>query len=149
MLNKSIIMGRLCANPELKYTQSQIPVVTFNVAVDRDYTGEDKQREADFITVVAWRSTAEFISRNFAKGAMIIVEGRIQTRSWTDQQHKKRKETEIVADNVYFGGSSKRDNGTQDAANPIGYNSADFAPGTSNLSPADFVPYEDDDSPIF
>ncbi len=107
MLNRAVMMGRLCADPELRHTQSQIPVCSFRIAVDRDYT-KDKEKETDFFDVVAWRATAEFISKYFSKGRMIVVDGRMQTRPWTDKEGNKRVTTELVADNAYFG-DSKRD----------------------------------------
>lgn len=108
MLNQIILMGRLTRDPELRYTQSQIPVASFSVAVDRDFVGRDVgERQTDFIDVVAWRGTAEFISRNFAKGRMIIVDGRLQVRQYTDKDGNKRRSAEVVADNVYFGDSKK------------------------------------------
>lgn len=101
MLNHITIMGRLTRDPELRYTQSQIPVASFTLAVDRDGSKEDKQ--TDFIDCVAWRQTAEFVSKYFAKGSMAVVSGRLQIRDWTDRDGSKRKTAEIVADNVYFG----------------------------------------------
>lgn len=99
MLNKIIIMGRLTRDPELRSTQSGTPVASFTVACDRDM-GE---HETDFIDCVAWRSTAEFVSRNFHKGSMAVVSGRLQLRDWTDRDGNKRRSAEIVADSVYFG----------------------------------------------
>jgi len=113
MLNKAIIMGRLTRDPELKYTQSQLPVVSFSVAVDRDFVRQGEQRETDFINVVAWRSTAEFISKWFHKGSMIVVEGKLQTRKWQDKYEQKRTELEIIADNVWFGESKRSDDGAE------------------------------------
>lgn len=99
--NKVILMGRLTADPELKETQGGATVTSFNIAVDRRYTkGEDKQ--ADFITIVAWRQSAEFICKYFGKGSAILIDGELQTRSWTDQQGQKRYATEVVAHEVYF-----------------------------------------------
>lgn len=105
MLNKVVIMGRLTRDPEIKYTQSQLPVVTISVAVDRDYAKQSEQRETDFLTVVAWRNTAEFIAKWFHKGSMIVVDGKLQTRKWQDKFEQKRTEIEILADNVWFGES--------------------------------------------
>ena len=104
MLNRVNIMGRLTQDPELRYTQNQTPVVTFSIACERDYKS-GSEKETDFITIVAWRSTAEFISKYFAKGKMIIVSGRLQIRPWEDSDGKKRKSAEVVADSVYFGDS--------------------------------------------
>ena len=118
MLNRAIIMGRITRDPELKYTQSQIPVVSFSVAVDRDFVKQGEQREADFINVTAWRSTAEFIAKWFQKGSMIVVDGKLQTRKWEDKHEQKRTEVEIVADNVYFGESKRSDNTAGTATAP-------------------------------
>ena len=109
MLNRIIIMGRLARDPELRRTQAGVPVTSFRLAVDRDFkdktTGE---RGTDWIDVVAWRQTGEFVSRYFTKGRMAVVEGRLQMRDWTDKEGNKRTSAEVVADNVYFG-DSRRD----------------------------------------
>ena len=108
MLNRVIIMGRLGRNPELKTTQSGVSFVNFSIACDRDYKPETGDRETDWINITAWRGTAEFVSKYFQKGRMAIVEGRLQTREWTDKDGNKRVAVEILADHVYFG-DSKRD----------------------------------------
>jgi len=105
MLNHITIMGRLARDPELRYTQSQIPVASFTVAVDRDFAGEGQQREADFIDCVAWRQGGEFVSKYFQKGSLIVVDGRLQSRKWTDKDGNKRVSWEILSDRTYFGGS--------------------------------------------
>ncbi len=102
MLNTVALMGRLTADPELRHTPNNIAVTTFTVAVNRSYVKQGAERQADFIDVVAWRHTAEFICRYFKKGQMIAVQGSIQTRSYVDKEEKKRKAVEIVADSVYF-----------------------------------------------
>ena len=107
MLNKIFVMGRLTADPELRRTQSGTPVASFTVAVDRDFKGQNGDKETDFIPVVAWRQIGEFVSRYFTKGRMAVVEGRLQNRSWTDRDGNKRTTSEIVADQVYFGDSKK------------------------------------------
>lgn len=107
MLNKIFVMGRLTADPELRRTQSGTSVASFTVAVDRDFKGHNGEKETDFIPVVAWRQTGEFVSRYFTKGRMAVVEGRLQNRSWTDRDGNKRTTSEIVADQVYFGDSKK------------------------------------------
>lgn len=104
MLNRAILMGRLVADPELRQTPNGISVVSFTIAIDRNYS-KDRERQADFVDIVAWRRTAEFVSRYFSKGKMIIVEGSIQTRIYEDKQGNKRKAVEVVADNVQFGES--------------------------------------------
>lgn len=109
MLNRIVLMGRLTKNPELRHTQSGTPVASFSLAVDRDF--KDKQtgeKATDFIDIVAWRKTAEFVSRFFTKGRMAVVEGRLQLRDWTDRDGNKRRTAEVLAEHVYFG-DSKRD----------------------------------------
>ncbi|MDE6454615.1 MAG: single-stranded DNA-binding protein [Dysosmobacter sp.] len=110
MLNKIIIMGRLTRDPELRRTQSGTAVTSFSIACDRDFKSQSGEKETDFIDVVAWRNTAEFVSKYFSKGRMAVVEGRLQIRDWTDREGGKRRSAEVVADNVYFG-DSKRDGG--------------------------------------
>jgi len=167
MLNKAILMGRLTRDPELKYTQNSVAVCTFSIAVDRDYVQQGGQRQTDFINIVAWRKTAEFICKYFAKGRMIVVCGSIQTRTWEGTDGRKNYATEIVADDVYFG-EGRRDSGNESVANyysaaPATAPSAAFAGGgnaagdfedvTSGVGNApaampsggDFVPIDTDD----
>ena len=117
MLNKIILMGRLTRDPELRRTGSGTAVTSFSLAVDRDFKSQSGEKETDFIDVVAWRSTAEFVSKYFTKGRMAVVEGRLQIRDWTDRDGGKRRSAEVVADNVYFG-DSKRDGGSDFGAPP-------------------------------
>ncbi len=124
MLNKSFLMGRLTRDPELKHTGNNVAVVSFTLAVDRDAKGKDGEKKTDFIDVVAWRQTAEFISRFFSKGRMMVVEGKIQVREYTDRDGNKRKAFEIVADNVYFGDSKKAEGSGYQPGAPA----PDFAP---------------------
>ena len=112
MLNKIILMGRLTRDPELRRTQSGTAVASFTLAVDRDYKPQDGERETDFIDIVAWRGTGEFVSKYFTKGRMAVVEGRLQVRDWTDKDGNKRRSTEVVADNVYFGDSKRPESDT-------------------------------------
>lgn len=107
MLNRIDIAGRLTADPELKNTQSGVSVTSFTLAVDRDFKSQNGEREADFIPVVAWKQTAEFITKYFSKGDMAIVSGRLQSRRWTDRDGNNRTAIEIVAENVYFCGPKK------------------------------------------
>ena len=108
MLNSITIMGRLTHDPELRRTGNGIAVASFSVAVDRDFGGRDGgEKETDFIDCVVWRAVGEFVSRYFTKGSMIAVSGRLQIRSWTDKDGNKRRTAEVVADNVYFGGSKQ------------------------------------------
>lgn len=108
MLNRIVLMGRLTRDPELRQTQSGTAVVSFSIACDRDYAAQGAERETDFIDIVAWRGTAEFVEKYFSKGRMIVVGGRLQIRNWQDKEGNKRRSAEVVADNVYFG-DSKRD----------------------------------------
>lgn len=107
MLNQITAMGRLTRDPELRYTQNNVPVASFTIACDRDYSGQGQEKQTDFIDCVAWRSTGEFVNKYFSKGRMIVVSGRLQSRKWTDKEGNKRTSWEIVADNCYFGDSKK------------------------------------------
>lgn len=108
MLNRIVLMGRLTRDPELRRTQSGVAVVSFAIAVDRDYAAQGAEKETDFIDIVAWRGTAEFVEKYFSRGRMIIVAGRLQIRNWEDKEGHKRRSAEVVADSVYFG-EGKRD----------------------------------------
>jgi len=108
MLNKVILMGRLTRDPELKHTQSSIAVSSFTLAVDRGYVKPGEEKQTDFIDIVAWRNTAEFVSRYFRKGQLVAVTGRLQSRKWQDNQGNNRIAFEVVADEVFFA-ESKRD----------------------------------------
>lgn len=140
MLNKSVLMGRLTRDPELRYTTSGTAVTSFTLAVDRDFKGQSGEKETDFIDIVAWRNTAEFVSKYFSKGRMAVVEGRIQVRSWTDKDGGKRKSTEVIADSVYFG-DSKRDA-------PQSGNAAYEAPADNGYSRFTELPEDDGDLPF-
>ena len=109
MLNRCIIMGRLTYDPELRHTQAGKSVTSITLAVDRDFKGKNGEKETDFIDVVAWGNTAEFLRNYFSKGRMTVVEGRLQIRDWTDKDGKKRKAVEVLADHVYFGESKPKD----------------------------------------
>ena len=116
MLNRIIIMGRLVRDPELRTTQSGTSVTSFTLAVDRDFKNrESGEKGTDFIDVVAWRQTAEFVCKYFAKGRMAVAEGRLQIREWKDKDGNNRRTAEVVAENVYFG-DSKREGGDDNAA---------------------------------
>ena len=121
MLNHITIMGRLTRDPELRRTGSGVAVASFTVAVDRDFGGQDGQKETDFIDCVAWRQTGEFVSKYFTKGRMIVVSGRLQIRNWNDKDGNKRRSAEVVADNCYFG-DSKSDGNQGNHGNQGGYN---------------------------
>jgi len=137
MLNHIVLMGRLTRDPELRHTNNGIPVASFRLAVDRDFASKETgERSADFIDIVAWRSTAEFVSKYFAKGRMAVVSGRLQMRDWTDKDGNKRTSAEVVADNVYFG-DSKRD-GAPSGGNSgyssgnTGYNNSGYNSGSGS-----------------
>ena len=121
MFNKVILMGRLTADPELRQTQSGVSTCQFTVAVDRGYTGQSGERQSDFINIVAWRQTAEFVCRYFGKGRLILIEGELRTRTYDDKRHPDVKHyvTEVYADKVNFTGEKKSDNtsGSQTAQN--------------------------------
>lgn len=110
MLNRCIIAGRLTSDPELRTTPAGVPVCTLRIACDRDFKNKETgERECDFVSVICWRSTAEFVSRSFAKGRVIVVDGRLQIRQYTDREGEKRTIAEVVAENVYFGDSKPAD----------------------------------------
>lgn len=132
-LNKVILGGRLTADPELRTTQSGLPVTTFTVAVSRNYKSNDQQPQSDFINVVAWRSTAEFVSKYFHKGSSICVIGSIQTRKWQDQNGQNRYITEVIADEVNFV-DSKSDSSSRQAAAPAYTPDSYGAPSYSSSS---------------
>ena len=116
MLNKIFIMGRLTRDPELRRLENGTAVTRFSLAVDRDFKSQNGERSTDFIDVVAWRSTAEFVAKYFTKGRMAIVEGRLQIRDWKDKDGNNRRSAEVIADNIYFGDSRK---GTAASAEPL------------------------------
>ena len=112
MLNHITLMGRLTRDPELRYTPSGTAVASCTLAVDRDFASkEGGERQTDFIDIVAWRQTGEFVSKYFAKGSMAVVSGRLQIRDWTDREGGKRRSAEVVVDNMYFGESKRREGG--------------------------------------
>lgn len=123
MINNAVLMGRLTAAPELKTTQNSTPVTTFSLAVERNYAKAGEERQTDFIDIVAWRKTAEFITRCFSKGDMIAVQGEIQTRNYEDKNGNKRKAVEVVAQSVSFCGSKreepKQTDTKQETQNPV------------------------------
>ena len=139
MLNHITIMGRFTSNPELRRTGGGVPVTSFTLAVDRDFAPKDGgERETDFIDVVCWRSTAEFVEKYFRKGSMAIAYGRLQIRSYTDKDGNKRRAAEVQADNVYFGDSKKSDS----------YNGSTNAPAPTGAPAQDYAMIEDDDAQL-
>ena len=109
MLNKIFLMGRLTRNPELRYTGNETPVCSFTLAVDRDYQTGGSERQTDFVDCVAWRKTAEFVSKYWTRGQLMVLEGALQSRKWKDKNDETHVAWEVVADTVYFGGDKKSD----------------------------------------
>lgn len=139
MVNCAVIMGRLVANPELRATKSSgVSITSITVAVERNFSGEDKQ--TDFIDVIAWRGTAEFICKYFSKGSMIAIQGKIQTRTYEDKNGNKRKAVEIVADNVSFCGGKNSESDNSVSSTPV--------PAYSNSDDNDFREIPEDDLPF-
>jgi single-strand DNA-binding protein len=147
MYNKAILMGRIVNDLELKTTPSGVSVLSFRIAVDRRFQTKGEEKKTDFLNIVAWRNEAEFISRYFAKGRMILIEGEIQTRSYQDKNGNTAYVTEIVVDRSTFTGE-KKDNGT---SGTTGYSSAPAAASYAPTTPASSVvvaPDDDDDYPF-
>ncbi|XOQ44794.1 MAG: Single-stranded DNA-binding protein [Clostridium sp.] len=151
MLNVAVLMGRFVADPELRHTQNGIAVTSFTLAVDRSYVKAGAERQTDFIDVVAWRNTAEFVCRYFRKGQLAAVQGSIQTRTYTDRDGNKRKAVEIVADNIHFA-EPKRDSSNSSGSYPARVSapaddrSEQPAPAYANGDTGDFeeIPSDDD-----
>ena len=139
MLNKVVLMGRLTKDPELRRTGSGTAVTSFSLACDRDFKSQSGEKETDFIEVVAWKNTAEFVSKYFSKGRMVVVEGRLQIRDWTDKAGNKRTTAEVVADNVYFADSKRSESNDNQKEN--------FNALSGRLSD-DFVPISEEDGEI-
>lgn len=152
MLNHITIMGRLVRDPELRRTGSGIAVASFTVAVDRDFSGKDSEKETDFIDCVAWRNTGEFISKYFTKGRMIVVSGRLQIRNWNDKDGNKRRSAEVIADSCYFGDSKKEGDNSGGSYGGNSYNASGYsAPGYStppSYPQSNFEVIEDDDAQL-
>lgn len=134
MLNRTILMGRLVADPELKTTASGISVTSFRIAVDRNYVKSGEERKADFIDIVCWRQTAEFVCRYFGKGSLIAVEGQLQSRTYQAKDGSNRYVVEVVADNVSFTGE-RRDSGSFNNSYNQSYNSYSNAPQAPVVEP--------------
>lgn len=144
MLNKIIIMGRLTRDPELRRTASSTAVAGFTLAVDRDFKSQNGEKSTDFIDVVAWRNTAEFVAKYFTKGRMAVVEGRLQIREWKDKDGNNRRSAEVVAENVYFGDSKRDGAPAGDYAAPMG----GYAAPVSTTSSFSEIEDEDGDLPF-
>ena len=145
MLNKAIVMGRLTADPELRHTANNVAVTTFRIAVDRNYTPKGAERQTDFINIVAWRNTADFVSRYFHKGQLVALEGSIQTRSYTDNQGNNRTAFEVVADQVYFAESRNSSSQNPSASSFAPPPAFDEPPKGASFSVGDIGDFEEID----
>ena len=141
MLNRITMTGRLCVDPELRTTQSNISVCSFRIANDRDYGSKDGEKETDFFDVVAWRATAEFICKYFKKGRLITVDGRLQTRGWQDKNGNNRTAIEIIVDNAYFGDSKKDGADTSGGIPAAGQFAGNFGAYPGPAGGGDYAPH--------
>lgn len=144
MLNRVILQGRLVADPELRHTQNNVAVATYRIAVDRNYSTRDangnRQSQADFISIVSWRQAAEFVAKYFTKGSMILVEGQLQVREYTDRDGNRRYQTEVVTDNINFCGS-RRESGGNNGSYNSGFGGGNYsAPNNGYGAPAASAP---------
>ena len=147
MLNHIVLMGRLTRDPELRRTGSGVAVASFTLAVDRDYAAQGAEKETDFVDIVAWRSTAEFVSKYFSKGRMAVVSGRLQIRDWTDREGGKRRSAEVVVDNIYFG-DGRRDGGDTRSDSHSAYTSSYDSSRSANPAPSAFAELDDGDGEL-
>lgn len=139
-LNHIVIMGRLTKDPELRHTQSGVAVASFTLAVERDFAGGG-HKQTDFIDIVAWRNTGEFVAKYFTKGQMAAVSGRLQLRDWTDNDGKKRKAAEVVADQVYFAESKKPESTVKRDEDPHYYNIGADESGFTEVDDSGELPF--------
>ena len=152
-MNHVVLMGRLVRDPELRHTQSGLPVVSFRIAVDRRFGGKDQggERQADFIDIVAWRHTAEFVQKYFQKGRLIALNGHLQVREWQDKEGNKRYATEVVAENVYFTGE-KREGGGGGSGYAPAFGDKDAPPIDAGygapVGASDFAELDEDDGDL-
>ena len=150
MLNHITLMGRLVADPELRTTPAGVTVATFRIAVDRDFKNKQTgERETDFVNIVVWRQTAEFVSRYFTKGRMAVVEGRLQLRDWTDKEGNKRRSAEVLVSSVYFGDSKPKEGDSAGGKAKAGKDDGFQLPGDFGAgSGGSFADLEDDDGDL-
>jgi len=141
MLNVAVVMGRLVADPEIRHTPNDVAVTSFTLAVDRSYVKSGTERQTDFIDIVAWRGTADFVCRYFRKGQMMAVHGSIQTRTYTDKDGNKRKAFEIVASDVNFADSKRENDGSRSAPQ--------YSAPATYTSSAPFIEPDADNNPVF
>lgn len=145
MLNKIFIMGRLTRDPELRRTNNGTAVARFALAVDRDYKNADGSKDTDFIDCVAWRNSAEFVSKYFSKGRMAVVEGRLQIWDWKDKDGNNRRSAEVIVENIYFGDSKRDNNAASDGSGSVAGGYSIPTPGPGAFSEIDD---EDGDLPF-
>jgi single-strand DNA-binding protein len=145
-MNQIIIMGRMTRDPELRHTPNGVSVASFTLAVDRGFTPKDGgDRQTDFIDVVAWRNSAEFVSKYFTKGQMAAVVGRLQIRDWTDKDGNKRRSAEVVADSIHFTESKRSRDSSYSSSEP----KDDYGTGfTTPVAPSDFTELDMDDGDL-
>ena len=144
-MNHIVLMGRLTRDPELRHTQTGTAVASFTLAVDRGFVSKESgERQTDFIDIVAWRGTAEFVSKYFVKGQMAAVSGRLQLRDWTDKDGNKRRSAEVVADNVYFT-ESKRSRESAGLTPPEPREGSGYS---SPVAGSDFAEMDEDDGDL-
>lgn len=152
MLNHIVLMGRLTRDPELRRTPNGTPVASFTLAVDRDYVSRDGgEKQTDFIDIVAWRHTAEFVSKYFFKGQMAAVSGRLQIRDWTDKDGGRRRSAEVVAENIYFADSKKsRDEGSDysSRSDRLPFTDSYQSSGSFSYGDSEFSEIDDDDGDL-
>ncbi len=148
MLNRAILMGRLTRDPELRQTPNNVSVVTFSLAVDRNYQADKNNKQTDFINIVAWRHTAEFVAKYFAKGQLVAVEGAIQTRTYQDKDGNNRTAFEVVADQVYFAERRNPTNGANAGFVPPTFEEPAKGSSFSVGDLGDFEEFDADDSDL-
>lgn len=147
MLNQIFLMGRMTRDPEIRYTQSGNPVAGFSLAVEHDYVNKDTgDRGVDFIDCTAWRGTAEFIGKYFHKGSMAVVVGRLSIRNWTDSEGARRRNAEVVVDNIYFGEPKREGTGQAREADTAPQLPAAYAAPDYMMN--DYALLEDEDIPL-
>ena len=150
-MNQVVLMGRMTRDPELRHTQTGTPVASFTLAVDRGFAPKDGgERQTDFIDIVAWRGTAEFVSKYFVKGQLTAVTGKLQIRDWTDKDGNKRRSAEVVADNVYFTGDKRGGgDGSTGAYRPAEPRRDNYSDGYSSpVQSSGFAELDDDDGDL-
>lgn len=147
MLNNVNIMGRICKDIELRRTNSGVAVASFTIACDRDFPNKNSgEKETDFVDVVCWKNTAEFVSKYFGKGRMAVVSGRLQIRNWTDKEGNKRRTAEVIAESVYFADSKRDADNGQSPTHSQNYNNGVGHYGGNTAPASDFAMLDDEDS---